>query len=251
MNCKICDITCASEALNDTIKNTVELVKESTDDINDQKQVLYEIVTCYEEFANIIFASISSFYKNSDKDFKSTYLKSLSKKCTCSVKLLYTLGDTICNAFSDEEEMQSLFVSVWKSGVIKHDDITELFPDNKFQQNLQDDYIKKIQKYDSSFRYVEPKQEESSGWCYIATAVYGSYDCPQVWTLRRYRDTVLAKNIFGRVFIHTYYALSPILVKLFGKTDWFKRFWKNKLDRMIAKLNAQGIESTKYEDTKW
>ncbi len=27
--------------------------------------------------------------------------------------------------------------------------------------------------------------------CYIATCVYGSYDCPQVWTLRRFRDYTL------------------------------------------------------------
>ena len=26
--------------------------------------------------------------------------------------------------------------------------------------------------------------------CYIATCVYGSYDCPQVWILRRYRDEI-------------------------------------------------------------
>lgn len=24
--------------------------------------------------------------------------------------------------------------------------------------------------------------------CYVATCVYGSYDCPEVWTLRRFRD---------------------------------------------------------------
>ena len=34
----------------------------------------------------------------------------------------------------------------------------------------------------------------SSGGCYVATAVYGSYDCPQVWTLRRYRDDTLAET---------------------------------------------------------
>jgi hypothetical protein len=49
----------------------------------------------------------------------------------------------------------------------------------------------------------------SSGGCYVATAVYGSYDCPQVWTLRRYRDNQLAKTWYGRLFIHTYYAISP------------------------------------------
>lgn len=34
----------------------------------------------------------------------------------------------------------------------------------------------------------------NSGGCYVATAVYGSYDCPQVWTLRRFRSFSLAKN---------------------------------------------------------
>jgi len=34
----------------------------------------------------------------------------------------------------------------------------------------------------------------SSAGCYIATAVYGSYNCPEVWTLRRYRDIKLKKD---------------------------------------------------------
>ena len=89
-----------------------------------------------------------------------------------------------------------------------------------------------------------------SGGCYIATAVYGSYDCPQVWTLRRYRDMSLAKNFYGRAFIKIYYALSPTAIKLFGKTKWFQHFWKKKLDRMVYKLNRLGFEDTPYNDTK-
>ena len=66
-------------------------------------------------------------------------------------------------------------------------------------------------------RYLTPRSSgESTGGCYIATAVYGSYDCPEVWTLRRFRDEVLAKNCFGRAFIRFYYALSPWLVRRFG-----------------------------------
>lgn len=34
----------------------------------------------------------------------------------------------------------------------------------------------------------------SPGRCYVATAVYGSYDCPQVWILERYRDYTLAET---------------------------------------------------------
>lgn len=94
------------------------------------------------------------------------------------------------------------------------------------------------------------KQKKNSG-CYIATAVYGSYDCPQVWTLRRYRDATLAKTWYGRTFICVYYAISPTLVKWFGHTEWFKRMWKGKLDRMVSNLQANGVESTPYKDKPW
>lgn len=84
--------------------------------------------------------------------------------------------------------------------------------------------------------------------CYIATCVYGSYDCPEVWTLRRYRDEILEKSWFGRLFIKTYYAVSPVMVKWFGRSVWFKRMWKPFLDRMVANLRAKGVEDTPYVD---
>lgn len=92
---------------------------------------------------------------------------------------------------------------------------------------------------------------KSTGGCYVATAVYGSYDCPQVWTLRRFRDYTLAETWYGRAFIRTYYAISPTLVKWFGHAEWFKKMWKGKLDRMVANLNTEGVEDTPYEDRNW
>ena len=62
------------------------------------------------------------------------------------------------------------------------------------------------------------RSSSGGGGCYVATAVYGSYDCPSVWILRRFRDNDLANSIFGRVFIHAYYAISPSLVRMFGNT---------------------------------
>lgn len=91
----------------------------------------------------------------------------------------------------------------------------------------------------------------SSGGCYIATAVYGSYDCPQVWTLRRFRDYTLAERLLGRAFVRAYYATSPTLVKWFGDTKWFKQMWKAFLDRLIEQLNNHGVEDTPYEDIVW
>ena len=91
----------------------------------------------------------------------------------------------------------------------------------------------------------------SSGGCYVATCVYGSYDCPEVWTLRRYRDNTLGATWYGRAFVRLYYAISPTLVKWFGKTRWFKRLWRGKLDRMVAKLQSHGVENTPYSDKQW
>lgn len=87
--------------------------------------------------------------------------------------------------------------------------------------------------------------------CYIATCVYGSYDCPPVWTLRRYRDYTLAKTWHGRAFIRAYYTISPMLVKWFGHTKWFKKIWRGKLDRMVEKLNNVGVSNMLYEDRNW
>lgn len=115
----------------------------------------------------------------------------------------------------------------------------------KGQYKLNELALSRVKEVDPS--YEPPK----TGGCYVATAVYGSYDCPQVWTLRRYRDNVLAETWYGRAFIRTYYAVSPTLVKWFGHTAWFKNLWKGKLDRMVKKLQDNGMESTPYEDKNW
>lgn len=94
-------------------------------------------------------------------------------------------------------------------------------------------------------------QKNTEGGCYIATAVYGSYDCPEVWTLRRFRDNTLAKSWIGRVAVRIYYATSPSLVRWFGDKEWFKRYFKGKLDKMVQTLQKKGVESTKYDDIEW
>lgn len=91
----------------------------------------------------------------------------------------------------------------------------------------------------------------STGGCYVATCVYGSYDCPEVWVLRRFRDEQLAKSFWGRIFIKIYYAISPTIVKWFGSTGWFKRFWRNRLDKMVSCLRKNGLSDAPYNDHQW
>lgn len=114
--------------------------------------------------------------------------------------------------------------------------------ENRFSTNISRSTSSSSSSYSSS---------SSSSGCYVATAVYGSYDCPEVWTLRRFRDFELAETWYGRVFVHLYYTISPTIVKWFGKTSWFNKSWRGKLDRLVKKLQAQGYDSTPYEDRFW
>ena len=98
-----------------------------------------------------------------------------------------------------------------------------------------------------AYRPQEPTETKRGG-CYVATAVYGSYDCPEVWTLRRFRDDTLDRTWYGRAFIRTYYAISPTLVRWFGACGWFQRLFRAPLDRLVARLHRRGVQDTPYRD---
>jgi len=87
-----------------------------------------------------------------------------------------------------------------------------------------------------------------SGGCYVATCVYGSYDCPEVWTLRRFRDNILSKYVLGRLFIKVYYAISPRIVSAWGENESVRGVWKKPLDKLVGFLKNRGFEDTPYKD---
>jgi hypothetical protein len=63
-----------------------------------------------------------------------------------------------------------------------------------------------------------PSEEGSStSNCFIATAAFGTAMEPEVITLRRFRDTTLNKYSIGRLFVRTYYRLSPPVAKFIAK----------------------------------
>lgn len=146
------------------------------------------------------------------------------------------------------EEAGIPLIKLWTSYGINPDYIK-----NKINETLSAPAIRIshhiLKSQNSIEKPIANQTHQSKKGCYIATCVYGSYDCAQVWTLRRYRDNILAKTWYGRLFIKIYYSISPKIIKVFGKTSWFKTFWRNRLDKKVAKLNDDGIESTPYIDT--
>jgi tetratricopeptide (TPR) repeat protein len=100
---------------------------------------------------------------------------------------------------------------------------------------------KEIVSIISSFEpnYTPPPVKSSSDGCFIATAIYGDYDAPEVMELRKFRDNILKKSWFGRSLIKIYYSKSPALAEKAKNKKWLKNGLKLFLvepARLIIKL---------------
>ena len=163
--------------------------------------------------------------------------------------VLRNISDAIFKMYSlnyvyDFQAGTSVGGDAWQKALMNAAKDAFLVELKQIAENHNDAYIQKLIENISAINV-------SAGGCYIATCVYGSYDCPQVWTLRRFRDNTLGSTWYGRAFIRTYYAISPTLVKWFGETKWFKKMWRGTLDRMVNNLQYKGVEDTPYDDKIW
>ena len=113
---------------------------------------------------------------------------------------------------------------------------------------FENEFKAKPQPTKSTFTQENNNAAPKKSGCYIATCVYGSYDCPQVWTLRRFRDYSLASTKLGRLFITIYYAISPTLVRWFGKKSFAKKVWRFFTDKLVQHLQKKGVKDTPYKD---
>lgn len=163
--------------------------------------------------------------------------------------LVYSLGNIIDENWGTKEQFN--FVALWDAGIGYQNKYFRLLLDPTPTIKYMETYANKIKAYNPEYKLPELKKTSSGGGCYIATSVYGSYDCPEVWTLRRYRDYTLAEKWYGRTFIKIYYAISPTLVNLFGKTRLFKKICKGRLDKFVKKLQSNGVSSNPYNDRNW
>lgn len=251
------DLYVAASTLVKSIGPSLKLLSTSVTDSSEVhsilNQMLSDLCVIADNCADSIFDRIN--YARSflyDRDPSHHGLEKWGDECRrivplieSSFDILYAFGDGVLSYFGNS--MSQYAIEAYKVNVKSHEETVRkmgsTFADGSKQKMLS--YCGKIKQYDPSF--IPPAQPKSGG-CYIATAVYGNYDCPQVWTLRRFRDYQLAETWYGRVFIKLYYAVSPTLVKQFGGKAWFTRFWRTKLDKMVKRLQNKGFDSSPYND---
>lgn len=145
------------------------------------------------------------------------------------------------------EEAGIPIIKLWTSYGVKPDYIQK-----RVEEGLASLPAKRVHHFDtngaSASKQSTSQSSNAGDGCYIATAVYGSYDCPEVWTLRRFRDTCLRHTAPGRLFVRAYYAISPTVVRLFGRQAWFNHLWRRVLDRFVGKLRGCGISDDPYSE---
>lgn len=76
----------------------------------------------------------------------------------------------------------------------------------------------------------------SNEGCYIATMTYGSYNHPQVIILRWYRDNILKRKLWGRLFIRVYYQISPKLVVVLKGHNVINKLIRIILDKQVQRV---------------
>jgi len=233
LNCKVGQVGYAAKTIMNRAVSTLNAVQTSYSE-DEAKTIVVEIVNAVVNAGTHIYNTARKYQLGTSSPQASADARSWM---TSNFELLMTVGRIIENNFTCNDLALILYKKAFQYGLFANG--------GRFAAK------NAILRIEPSFDDKAFDKANGNGGCYVATAVYGSYDCPQVWTLRRFRDNTLAETWYGRAFIRTYYAISPTLVNWFGKTEWFKNLWKPTLDRMVEKLNGNGVEDTPYDDRAW
>ena len=239
MQCKIIDIANAGYSVANNIDTTIRLISDLPDE-DERKQAINTVIT----YCHIISDMLSSAAINHYNKF-STATNAYSE-CSHRVAVTHMIYDMLEKSLKKYFPTDNKIISIVQ--VMSNSFISDngRFFNAEYRASETKRLTEEIQSKDNS--YTPPTVQ--TGGCYIATATYGSYDCPEVWTLRRYRDTILAKTWYGRTFVQIYYKCSPSLVKYCGDSKLFKSISRSVLDKIVHNLNSEGIADTPYNDKK-
>lgn len=182
------------------------------------------------------------------------YILQLGEKADSYKHITYALDELAATWYWDDPVDKALALQYVNRFIAMLKEVHEEYWENMFKDTQSYFVIRDKEEQGEQERDFHGYQGSShpsvsgGGGCYIATAVYGSYDCPEVWALRRLRDYKFATHWAGRLFIKVYYATSPTFVKWFGRSRWFNMFWKKALDKVVYKIKETGISDAPYSD---
>ncbi len=121
-----------------------------------------------------------------------------------------------------------------------------------FSQEEMDDFISQairtLRQVDTKMNKVTMRGEFQGGtgrteinvqsrFCFVATAVYGSPDAPEVAVLRRFREETLRPHVLGRAFITSYEWVGPHLARAAVSHPRLRRASMSLIDAIARRLS--------------
>ena len=249
MCCTIAGISSAALSVSSCFASVFELIDKTIETEEEKAKIIDEIYCRSVVIANMLYNGSASHYNDIDYEIRAEYGGEHVERGFYSSGILQLFAASVKDIFSDKyDEIRSKALVCAVD--IHAKTLNDVFGKVKeSDMNLFMDQLELMKRYHPNYEF--PVTANSNGGCYIATAVYGSYDCPEVWTLRRFRDFTLSESWYGRAFIKIYYSISPTLVKWFGQSAWFKNFLHKPLNSLVNKLQQKGVENTPYKDKVW
>lgn len=83
------------------------------------------------------------------------------------------------------------------------------------------------------------REERFKNKCFVATAVYGDFNAPEVISLRNFRDYYLTRRIWGRILVKIYYQTSPPLAKYLANHSKLSNYAQKFLNNILKYINRQ------------
>lgn len=249
------------------IEPTFLLIKQYISNANERANAVFEVCQKLDEFSDILHLAADAYVSEHCSHLNDRIVEEFERATDLHGKLPKVMCEKLYYVFSDDAEvMSTVGITILKKiinrriyveqpnanyiRIIQTYDPSYVAPQKKSIDKPTENTSTHRRRHSTSSDYVSSSPKKQSG-CYIATCVYGSYDCPEVWILRRYRDNTLSNTWYGRAFIKMYYAVSPTVVRMFGNNQIIKKCWKKPLDIMVAFLKTNGVSDKPYHDKNW
>lgn len=228
--------------ISSSIEIVLNLIKVLTEE--EKKDALNKLILDIGKLGILIFESAN---REMEETKNPEVFSMFFQNCVAAIALLEGFANMLEISFPGEEYIYTICTDFWERVINYRAKLSPYLDDKKLNQEFINKLAEKIKKCKADYQCPETIKK---GPCYVATAIYGSYDCPEVWVLRRFRDNVLNTSWYGKWFICFYYAIAPYLVRIFGESYQFNKFIKKRLDVFVSKLKIKGFDDTPYQDKK-
>ena len=213
-------IQSAANSVKNCLENVFELIRISSDSDEEKKAHIREVSVRVTLICSLLESSSKStfvkLWSNAGGDSRVDLMAEYTSRALAASDALFACGNLIEQDYKTDTLMMKTACELWKSGIDIWKNSYAIFDNHAARYStMKNSYVAKIQKYQGNYSFTRPQysgfpsiyitvasknsnsdfgvgysssgtSSSSSGGCYVATAVYGSYDCPQVWTLRRF-----------------------------------------------------------------